>query len=154
MPFFSVTKGQDAFVEYVAIVEADNAEHARHQAESWEFSGHWQPNGNISEFDHSEVFEHSVQQVEAESLEEAEAKLAKAYPDLTDLLLDMTEHDTILAALRFYQAHLPSVSNDIMQIATHGGAHQALDVDAIEDLCVAINRAQRGPRRSAHSVSP
>ncbi len=154
MPFFAVTKGQDAFVEYVAIVEADNADHARHQAESWEFSGHWQPNGNISEFDHSEVFEHRVEPVEAESLEDAETKLAKAYPDLADLRLDMVEHDTILAALRFYQAHLPSVSDEIMAIATDGGENQALDADAIDALCVAINRAQRGPRRSAHSVSP
>ncbi len=80
MPFFAVTKGQDAFVEYVAIVEADNAEQARQQAESWEFSGTWRPNGSISEFDHSEVFEDRVERVEADSLEEAEAKLARAFP--------------------------------------------------------------------------
>lgn len=75
MPYFRVTKGQDAYVEYVAIVEADNPEQARLQAESWEFAGTWWPNGNITEFDHSEVFEDSVEQVHAESLKEAEAKL-------------------------------------------------------------------------------
>lgn len=75
MPYFKVTKGQDAYVEYVTIVEADNPEQARQQAGSWEFSGTWRPNGNVTEFDHSEVFEDGVEQVQAESLEEAEAKL-------------------------------------------------------------------------------
>lgn len=77
MPFFKVTKGQDAYVEYVAIVEADNPEQARRQAGSWEFSGTWRPNGNITEFDHSQVFEDCVEQVQAESFEEAEAKIAE-----------------------------------------------------------------------------
>ncbi len=80
MPFFEVTKGQDAFVEYVAIVEADCPEQALRLAESWEFSGTWRRNGAISEFDHSQVFEDRVQQVESGSLEEAEANLARAYP--------------------------------------------------------------------------
>lgn len=78
MPFFKVTKGQDAYVEYVAIIEADNPEQARQKAGSWEFSGPWWPNGNITEFDYSEVFDDCVERVEAGSLEEAEAKLARA----------------------------------------------------------------------------
>lgn len=80
MPFFKVTKGQDAFVEYVAIVDADDAEQALQQAESWEFSGTWRPSGNVSEFDHFEIFEDGVERVEAVSLQEAEAKLAEMYP--------------------------------------------------------------------------
>lgn len=75
MPYFKVTKGQDAYVEYVAIIEADDPEQARQRAGSWEFSGTWRPNGNITEFDHSEVFEDCVELVQAGSLEEAEAKL-------------------------------------------------------------------------------
>jgi hypothetical protein len=78
MPFFKVTKGQDAYVEYVAIIEADDPEQARQEAGSWEFAGQWWPNGNITEFDHSEVFEDCVERVEAASLEEAEATLATA----------------------------------------------------------------------------
>lgn len=80
MPFFKVTKGQDAYVEYVAIIEADDPEQARQQALSWEFSGTWWPNGTITEFDHSEIFEDSVEQIQAESLEEAESKLDTTYP--------------------------------------------------------------------------
>jgi len=78
MPHFEVTKGQDAYVEYVAIIEADDPGQARELAGSWQFPGTWRPNGNITEFDHSEVFEDSLEQVQAESLEEAEAKLARA----------------------------------------------------------------------------
>lgn len=80
MPFFAVTKGQDAFVEYVTIIEADDSKQALQLAGSWDYSGTWRPNGNISEFDHFEIFEDYVNQVEAESREEAEAKLAKASP--------------------------------------------------------------------------
>lgn len=80
MPFFAVTKGQDAFVEYVTIIEADDPQQALQLAGSWDYSGTWRANGNISEFDHFEIFEDCVNQVEAESREEAEAKLAEAYP--------------------------------------------------------------------------
>jgi hypothetical protein len=80
MPFFAVTKGQDAFVAYVTIIEADDPKQALQQAESWEFSGTWRPTGTISEFDHFETFEDCVNQVDAESLEEAEAKLDTASP--------------------------------------------------------------------------
>lgn len=80
MPFFAVTKGQDAFVEYVTLIEADDPQEALQLAGAWDYSGTWRPNGNISEFDHFEIFEDCVNQVEAESREEAEARLAKASP--------------------------------------------------------------------------
>jgi len=80
MPFFAVTKGQDAFVEYVTIIEADDPKQALERAGSWDYSGIWRPSGTISEFDHFEIFEDCVNQVEAESCEEAEAKLNHAFP--------------------------------------------------------------------------
>jgi hypothetical protein len=64
----------------------------------------------------------------------------------------MVEHDTILTALRFYQAPLPSVSHEFVQIAMHGGEHQALDADAIDHLGEAINRAHPGTHPPAPSV--
>ncbi len=73
MPYFAVTKGQDAFVEYVTIIEADDPQQALQQAHSSSLSLNWRPSGSISEFDHFEIFDHSIEQVNAKSIEEAEA---------------------------------------------------------------------------------
>ena len=56
-----------------------------------------------------------------------------------DLQVKPAERDTILAALRFYQAHLPSVSDEITEIATCGGEHEALTEAQIDSLCMEIN---------------
>ncbi len=53
------------------------------------------------------------------------------------------ERDIILASLRLYQ-HVHDqtggdIPEDILDIATDGGSHKVLDLDAIDDLCERIN---------------
>ena len=53
------------------------------------------------------------------------------------------ERDIILAALRLYQ-HVHDetggdIPDDILSIATDGGSHEVIDLDAIDDLCERIN---------------
>lgn len=54
MPFFEVRKGQDAYVTYATIVEAATAQEAQGLAAD---GGEWRPTGDISEFDHEEIYE-------------------------------------------------------------------------------------------------
>jgi len=55
----------------------------------------------------------------------------------TSILVSYREHATILAALRYWQARTTIV--DMMDIATNGGAIDALDGDEIDALCERIN---------------
>ena len=53
------------------------------------------------------------------------------------------ERDIILASLRLYQ-HVyeetgGDIPDDILDIATNGGSHEVLDLEAIDDLCERIN---------------
>lgn len=53
------------------------------------------------------------------------------------------ERDIILASLRLYQ-HVHDqtggdIPEDILDIATDGGSHEVLDLNAIDDLCERIN---------------
>lgn len=60
--------------------------------------------------------------------------------------LDVEEHSTVLAALRFYQVYLDTnlgvVPPSVEDIATNGDEHSALDANDIDDLCEKINGAQ------------
>lgn len=53
------------------------------------------------------------------------------------------QRDIILAALRLYQqVHDQTggdIPDDILDIATNGGSHDAIDLNAIDDLCERIN---------------
>lgn len=53
------------------------------------------------------------------------------------------QRDMILAALRLYQqVHDQTggdIPDDILAIATDGGSHEVIDLDAIDDLCERIN---------------
>lgn len=57
------------------------------------------------------------------------------------ITIDNAQFDTILAALRFYQSHggLDAVPDEIQDLATNGGAHNGLTLDAIDALCEQIN---------------
>lgn len=60
-------------------------------------------------------------------------------PALT-LTVTERERDTILAALRMWQAH-PAGVTDLDEIATNGGKYEALTSDEIESLCEELNFA-------------
>ena len=61
----------------------------------------------------------------------------------TKLAISPEERDVILAALRLYQqAHHQTggdLPDDILDIATDGESHEAVDLEAIDDLCERIN---------------
>ncbi|WP_201274069.1 hypothetical protein [Microvirga brassicacearum] len=56
-------------------------------------------------------------------------------------LIDNRERDTILAALRHYQADatVAKVSDEIGELATNGGTQDPLSLDEIDELCERIN---------------
>jgi hypothetical protein len=135
MPKFRVRKGHDAWVIYEAIVEADSIEDANDFI-SWNSSQaeiDWRRNGEIDEFDHFDTFPDETEEVK--DGDEVEGKLI--------LAVSPEERNTILAALRAYQqvseqcaGDLP---DDLYDIATNGGAHDALDLEAIDNICERIN---------------
>ena len=134
MPLFNVTKKVDAYACYSTIIEADTAEEARDFADSWYFDGKWRNEHSIDEFDATDIFLEDV-----EEISEEEAEDYRNEPERKPYLLSDQEHATVLAALRHYQAHLPSISGPIMQIATNDGEHAALNESAINALCERIN---------------
>ena len=144
MPFFEVVKGQDAYVEYSRVIEADTAEAAFGLACTHEYRNgeDWIANGIIDEFDHADVFEDRTEEIEAETFEEAVKQIHEAY-DFVDLRLEQAERDMILAALRLWNdamndgGHL--INDGLLDIATNGGKHALMDDNAISGLCERIN---------------
>lgn len=57
--------------------------------------------------------------------------------------LNQRQHATVLAALRCYQQVLDETSgdlpDDLLDIATNGGAIERLELDEIDDLCMELN---------------
>jgi len=65
MPKYKVTKGQDAWIYYITIVEADSIEEANKIAGSPDYEGKWEPDGE-DEFDHYEIMEEDTEEVTEE----------------------------------------------------------------------------------------
>ncbi len=53
--------------------------------------------------------------------------------------LDHRETSTVLAALRHYQAHMDTASQDVRNVASDDGAVEPLSEDEIDELCERIN---------------
>jgi len=63
------------------------------------------------------------------------------------VLLAVTPHefDTMLAALRFWEARGDDAPQEIIDIATNGGDHESMSLDAIDELCQDLNTGGRKP---------
>lgn len=146
MPFFKVVKGQDAYVEYEKIVEAETAEEATALAQGWEIreGDCWIPNGVTNEYDHSEIFTDCTEPFEADSLEKAQDLLEEQYAsDRIELLVTLSQRDMILAALNLWITLKEEGEPDwnlLNDIATNADLHPALTEDEVGTLCEEINR--------------
>lgn len=110
MPLFQVQKGQDAYVNYTSVVEADTIEEANEIAGSYEFDGEWIQTGT-SEFDHSDVFADEAEPISGESAEEAMEALRRIYAPVLTYYIAYTD--------------LNGDSRDlIVQATTAGGAFE------------------------------
>lgn len=134
MPKFVVVRGRDAWVIEEAIIEADSAKEAA-ELVTWRAEQHkleWVQTGDVRQFDDTDVFEDETRPLEdGEKLEEIET-----------LQVTAAERDTILAALRYWKWDKDGESPDnamLDDIATNGGSHEALDAEAIDELCEKIN---------------
>lgn len=134
MAKFIVEKGKDAFIRYQTLVEADDAEAANAIAGAEEYAGAWVECG-VSVFDDEQILPEDTELV----ADDYELEDDIAIIEVTEM-----ERDTILAALRLWQdqkrfgpdAH---INEELIEIATNGGAHEELSIDAIDALCEAIN---------------
>lgn len=143
--FYRVVKGHDAWIEYATVVEATSPRAALLAAGDHSFDGKWVATGDIPEYDHSELFEDRVEQVEAETLEEAKKALAKDYPELERLSVTPRQRDTILTGLRalqmVYDQCQGDLPDDLRDLLTNGGANEVSDdlLEDIDTLCEEIN---------------
>lgn len=142
MPFFQVTKGQDAYVNYVTVVEASSAKEAWEQANSARFDGQWVPTGDVPEFDDHVVYEEDVLQIEASTLDEAHGLATDNLAGKPHRLLGI-ERDMILAALNLWINVVNDggayITPELLDIATNGEKHELMDDTAIDDLCERLN---------------
>lgn len=142
MKFFTVVKGQDAYIEYVTVIEAIDEEDARMSASSYAYEGTWIPNGIINDFDHYDIFDDRTEEVEATSFEEAVKQIHDEY-DFKDVRLSPAERNTILAALRLWSDSINDgseyLTEELITIATNGDTVAMLDDAQVDRLCQEIN---------------
>ena len=141
---FRIVRGRDAWAIEEAIVEVEGVD-TPEEAEEW---ASWRENAASS-----------TGRRRATSASSTTPRSWKAKPRRSTgtpepvveqhkyYALTGAERDTVLAALRVFQAKAAydgGVCGEqltaIIDIATNGGAHPALDVDAIDALCERINR--------------
>lgn len=135
MPLFRVYKGQDAYVNYVSVIEADTPAEATQLASMHEFRNgdHWVPTGDTNEYDHAQIFEDMVEPVEGNDLAAAMAEL-KAEHDFSTIDLAPEQRDVIIAALRFWQRWAGDLADEeILELARNGRETFLSDED-IDDL--------------------
>lgn len=137
MPKFRIYKGHDAYVNYVAIVEATNKGEAN-ELMSWRATSRnikWVKDGVINEYDGLEPFTDMTEEVPEDTPEPEESEL---------YTLTKPQRNTVLAALRFYQEKGmgdPANRSDVIHdIATNGDTEISLDADAIDKLCEELNQ--------------
>lgn len=77
MPIFKVFKGQDAYVNYVTVVDAESKEDALDMASSSMRNAEleWLPTGTTTEFDDALVYENEIEQLDTDDLLEAKGML-------------------------------------------------------------------------------
>ncbi|MGB3833309.1 MAG: hypothetical protein WA975_15780 [Mesorhizobium sp.] len=132
MPNYVVSKGHDAFAYYETIIEAATPEEARALAQSVDYDGEWLATGDVQEFDDFEIDEGSGVRL----LEEGETIEA-----FKTIAVTAEERDAILAGLRLLQLALAGGAVDaaLRSILTNDGAHDGLDLAAIDALCERVN---------------
>ena len=133
MTVYRVTKGQDAWVVYEAIIEAETPDQANEFAWADKRADIWQPTGDVREFDEVQIFEDETEEVPADTVVE-ENQTINVTP---------AQRDMILAALLLWLDVVNDggeyINEQLVEIATNGDQHAMMDDVEIDKLCEAIN---------------
>lgn len=128
MPKFALYKGHDAYVNYATVVVAATLPDAQQIAHSPDYAGIWVAQG-INEYD--DVTYHTDVDFELEGDDDlAEVAMYEMMPE---------ERDTVLAALRMWQAAPEDARVPYAEIAFNE-RETALSDEEIDDLCESLNQ--------------
>jgi hypothetical protein len=125
---YKVRKGQDAYLFYETVVEAESAEEAYEIADASGYTGAWIPAG-FAEYDDFTIFDDEI-----ELMDDDEDIIESAVHELTP-----EERNHILASLRLWQRTPDYARGAETDIAIDGGHARALTNEEIDELCERLN---------------